>query len=196
MEAAVLFRSSEHEAAAKIFLSLLEKHPTDLIVRARLAANAAHCLVKLGLFSRALPLFETAERAFAERGYDAYVARIGWGKARALRAVGDDDSALSALLAVFDRFDTLKADADCVRVGIELVEWLLPRDAFHEAREMCVRVYERAVRAPMPMQALEAVTYLREASIAESFSVDQAQYVRVFLETLSSSPNTEFLRPN
>ncbi len=192
MEAAVLFRSGEYEAAADLFCALLNASPGDPVVRGRLAANAAQTLVKIGQDERALPLFAIAERIFTERGNDQYVARIAWGKARATRATGDDIAALAALREVLDRFDRLHQNAEWVRVGVELVEWLLPTDAFHEARTLCAAVYERAVAAGMPLQALEAVSYLRQAAISETLTADRAQYVRSFLETLPSSPQAEF----
>jgi tetratricopeptide (TPR) repeat protein len=196
MEAAVLFRSGEYKAAGDLFSHLLAAKPSDVVVRGRLAANAAHCFVRIGEHERALLLFEAAERIFAERGCEAHVVRIAWGKARTMRHLGDDDAAIAALRDVLDAFDRLHATAEWVRVGVELVEWLLPTGAFHDARTMASAVYDRAVHAGMPMQAVEAVSYLREAAIAETLTADRAEYVRSFLETLPSAPHAEFARPS
>lgn len=195
MEGAVLFRMGEYDAAADVFCSLLTANPSDPIVRARLAANAAQAFVKTGKYESALPLFATAEKLFAERGYDSYVARIIWGRARARHALGDDD-ALVELREVWARFERLHADPEWIRVGIELVEWLLPLDAFEEVRSICVVVHERAVAAPMPLEALEAISYLREAALAETLTSGRAQYVRTFLEVLPSSPRAQFQLPS
>src|ERR1043165_4424449 len=100
MEAAVLFRRGDYRAAADLYLALLDAGPTDLVVRGRLIANAAQSFVRLGEHERALPLFDRAEQIFLELKYDGYVTRILWGKARAIHALGNDETAIAALREV------------------------------------------------------------------------------------------------
>jgi tetratricopeptide (TPR) repeat protein len=196
MEAAVLFRCGEYAAAVSIFLGLrdeLSEH--DPLARGRLAANAAHCLAKTGEHDRAVPLFAEAEAMFSELGYHSYVTRIAWGRARSLFASGDDHAAIAELRRVFAQFEEHRAMAEWVRVGIELVEWLLPHDDYQEIGAICNGVYERAIEAGMQLQALEALSYLREAALRRSLTGDRAQYVRHYIETLPASSTAQFLPP-
>jgi tetratricopeptide (TPR) repeat protein len=196
MEATVLFRRGDYDEAVKIFHSLLESPVvTDVVLRGRLAANAAHCFVKTGQPARALPLFALAEDLFRELGYPNYVARIAWGKARALRSTGDETEAIDALRDVLQKFEKLSSLTECVRVGIELIEWLLPTGAFKDVKSLANVVHDRAIEANMQWQALEALEYLRTASIQDSLTADEAQYVRLFIEELRSSPNAVFDPP-
>jgi len=194
MEAAVLFSSGEYARAGEIFQTLLDAAPADPVVRGRLAANAAHCLTRIGEHARALPLFAAAEEFFMGAGYATHVARIAWGKARAMRATGEEE-AVDALRGVFNRFSELEATSEWVRVGIELVEWLLPTGAFAEVRAICTAVHERAIESGLQLQEMEAVSYLRDAAISERLTVDGALHVRRFIETLPSTPNAEFHIP-
>lgn len=196
MEAAVLFRCGEYDSAVAIFLELLgSPRAEDPVVRGRLSANAAHCFAAIGNYHSALPLFIDAEHVFTTLGHHSYVARIAWGKARVVRSIGDDTAALEALRNVFDRFDELGATTEWVRVGIELVEWLLPTDASIDTQSLCTRIYERAIHAGMKLQALEAVSYLREAALRETLDASSAQYVRHFIERLATSPEAIFEPP-
>ena len=196
MEAAVLFRCGEYGAAAAVFVELLHATPTDDdVVRGRLTANAAHCLTKTGDYARALPLFDSAEQIFAARGNHGFVARIAWGKARAIQAAGDHDAAVAAFRDVYKRFAALHATPEWIRVGIELVELLLPLGELVEARTICTNVHERAIAAGMQLQALEAVSYLREAAIASQLTVERAHHVRTFIEQLTLSSSMQFQRP-
>jgi tetratricopeptide (TPR) repeat protein len=196
MEAAVLFRAGEYQRAVDVFVSLMEAPiSSEAIVRGRLAANAAHALVALKDYQRALPLYAEAERICTDLGYHGYVTRIAWGRARATHAMGDVTAAIEDLRNVRARFEAQTAIPEWVRAGIELVEWLLPLDAFAEVRTICAGVYERAIASGMQMQAIEAVTYMREAAQAGTLTADRAQYVRNFIEGLPSRPTTAFQRP-
>jgi tetratricopeptide (TPR) repeat protein len=195
MEAAVLFRRGEYEAAASLYAELLTVANLDDVTRARLTANTAQVLVKIGEYERALPLFEAAEALFSTLQYESYVARIVWGKARAYRAAGDVDVAIEVLRNVWARFEERGAVAEWIRVGVELAEWLLPTGAYAEVCAICNAVHARAVEAAMALQAIEAVSYMRDAAVAERLTADRAAYVRAFLESLPSRPDATFQAP-
>lgn len=197
MEGAVLFRCGEYASATRIFLSLLESlADSEILACGRLAANAAHCLAKTGEHIRALPLFRKAEGIFTALGYPGYVCRISWGKARSTRASGDTLAAIAQLRAVFEQFAELESTAEWIRVGIELVEWMLDGDhSAAEVQTICSSVYEEAVKAGMQMQMLDALRYLRESAVREDLTVPSILLVREFLETLPRTPNAEFHPP-
>jgi|GEM_PF-3108805 len=196
IEAAVLFARGEYVSARTLFWDLFETaDANDVMVRARLAANIGHCLTAGGDHIRALEYLTEAERRFKELGIKPYSARIAWGKARVLLATGERDEAIAALSEVWTQFEILGALAEWVRVGIELVEWLLPTAAYANVRSICTAVYERAIEAGMKLQALEAISYLREAALNETLTIDRAQYVRRFIENLPALPKAEFLPP-
>jgi tetratricopeptide (TPR) repeat protein len=195
MEGAVLFSQGEYKDALAIFLSLSESVGIDRIIQGRGAANAAHCFVKLGQSARAVPLFGLAEDLFQALDYPNYVARIAWGKARALRSASEDSEAIAALQDVLRQFEALGAMTEWVRAGLELIEWLLPTDAFEDIRALAHDVHEHAIKADLQLQALEAIEYLRAASIRNALTADRAQYVRNFIEELRSSPSAVFSRP-
>jgi tetratricopeptide (TPR) repeat protein len=195
MEGAVLCSQGEYKDALAIFLSLNETAAIDRIIRGRSAANAAHCFVKLGDPAQAVPLFGRAEGLFRELDHPNYLARIAWGKARALRSASDDVEAIAALRDVLRQFEALGAMTEWVRAGLELIEWLLPTEAFEEVRILAHEVHSHAKKAGLQLQALEAIEYLRTASVRDALTANRAQYVRNFIEDLRSSPDAIFSPP-
>jgi tetratricopeptide (TPR) repeat protein len=194
MEAAILYRSGAHTAAGDIFESMLTERgdPSD---RGRLLANAAQCLIAGGNHERALGYLAEAEDIFRELQVPLHVARIAWGKSRVLRQLGDNSAAIDALREVLELFEILSATPEWVRAGVELVEWMLPLGDVDAVRKLCLEIYERAVQSGMRLQALEAVSYLREAALAARLVPHDAVAVRVFLDDLSSRPSAEFQPP-
>jgi len=197
MEATVLYRMGDNEAALTIFEELLAgTEATNDEAHARLALSAGHCAVLLGAHDKARRLFDIAFTMFSRLERYAHLLRVRWGQARLALLTGDVEDGIEQLTAVWREFATRDMKPEWIRSGIELVEQLLKAGEPSKVLSICEQLYSEALDAAMTESALDALEFLRLAARENELNPDVAQHVRKHFDAIAANPRTPFQAPN
>jgi len=195
-EGAVLFSLKQFAEALRIYTAVVEEAEIegDKLTLARGLTNVAECARELGDLAAARDLYPRALVHFEELNLPTEAARVRWGYALSLAALGRIPSAVSELYKVRAVYLSLGANADATVSMLDIVR--IRFDADEDVQELCADLVATCSAAGLTQNAIEALAYLREQSKRRMLTSTKINRVRTYIGELTRTPALLFARPD
>jgi tetratricopeptide (TPR) repeat protein len=195
LRATVRYWRQDFAGARDDYRALLTRaqHEGDELLGARLSSAVANCELDLGDARAAEPALYDALRVFEREGMETEVARIRWALSRVPLVEGHFETAIAGLRASRVEAARLGLANVAAYIALDLVEALVAIGAkLTEVQKLCRELFATFKTAGMVNEALTALAYLREATIARTITPEKVRHVRRFLSRLEDQPTLRF----
>lgn len=166
----------------------------DDTLLARVARKLALFELRHGNAEKASDLFTAVLEVFEAAGLRPEAIRCRWSLAEALADRGRDHEAISELYKVHAELLTRGEVTDAALAAAAIRELLLSAGREGEALRLADTLVFTFRDAGMPINALEAFTYLRALASRDALGHEHVTAVRYYFEEYRQFPNARFFR--
>lgn len=163
-EAAMLYDAGAVENALSLWRSVQGDRDLGAVDALRLTHNIALCLCDLGRGEEAIAPLRHCVSEFGARGLDTERTRSRWYLGNALLGAARSDEAIAALRTASREFAELDLPVDAALAALHLAEALVANEQPEEVPAICREVIAQLTNAGLAMQAIPALSLLREAA--------------------------------
>ena len=164
IEAAMLYDSGAVPQAMEVWSAARNEPGADEVCQLRITHNVAVCLCDLGRQSEAVASFEQCIAGFARLAMPTEQTRSRWYLGNALLGTGRKGEAIAVLRRAWSELEALQLPIDGALSALDLAEALVMNGQPGEVPAICRDVISRLTEAGLAMQAVPALTLLREAA--------------------------------
>jgi len=186
----LLVRRGDHAAACALLKELLPRADRDSAAIAR--STLGWCALHLGQAEEALDHFTAATQLFRQLDWELDAVRASYGVGSAFLRLGRFDDAIETLQLARERFMARALVEEAGLSGLEIVEALMMREDFDEAKHLAATIVREFSGANLNRRAVAALAYLNDAMTASSATPEIVRSVHAYLSALRTDPTQEF----
>jgi tetratricopeptide (TPR) repeat protein len=196
VEVWMLWTAGDRDQAAAVLQELMEtaRLQGDSTLAARVAGKVALFELRHGSAEKASELFTAVLDVFDDAGLRPEAIRARWSLAEALADRGRLHEAISELYKVHGELLARGEVTDAALAAAAILELLPAAGREGEALRLADTLVFTFRDAGMPMNALEAFTYLRALASRGSLGDEDVTAVRRYFEDFRQFPNARFFR--
>lgn len=163
-EAAMLYYSGAVERALEVWTSVKDDPGLDALGELRITHNIAACLSDLGRHAEAVDSFARCVSEFALLDLPTERTRSRWYLGNALVGTARPRQGIAALRLAWDEFNDLGLPVDAALAALDLADALVANQQPGQVPMICREVIAQLTEAGLAMQAIPALSLLREAA--------------------------------
>ncbi len=197
IESWMLWAGGDRTAAAEVWSATAEaaRRRGDVELMARLAARMGVFELRYGSAEEASRLLAAAVELFGTASMSEDSVRARWNLAEALAERGRLHEAISEYHKVRVELLSRGALVDGAIAAVELLDLHLLAGRESELPSLTERFVHLFRDAGLPLNAMEALAWLRGRADADRLTPDDLAYVRAFFEDVAQKPYGRFVAP-
>jgi tetratricopeptide (TPR) repeat protein len=197
IESWMLWAGGDRTAAAEVWSATAEaaRRRGDVELLARLAARMGVFELRYGSTEEASRLLAAAVELFGTTPASEDSVRARWNLAEALAERGRLHEAISEYHKVRAELLARGALIDGAIAAVEILDLHLLAGRESELSSLTERFVHLFRDAGLPLNAMEALAYLRGRAAADGLTHDDLAYVRAFFEDVVQKPYARFIAP-
>jgi tetratricopeptide (TPR) repeat protein len=194
LEAMLLSRRGEHDAALRLLLDLLDpvEEEGDEETLANLYVNLGNVSLARGDLSAAERFLRRGGQVLERIGRAVSVAKVAWRSGVLLAHAGALADGIAQVLTARQMFVELELPAEVAALTVEVIDLLLLTGDRAAARTLCQGLPEECHRLGLAHNGVMALAFLRDLGRADALTREAALEVRGFLAGLARDPDARF----